>query len=141
MPQDLITRIIDWQRQTFGAGYHHNGLILHTAKELEEVLAAAPVEIAGEWIDVIFLAIHGYCGAQNQMLGGECTVAELEEYLFLDLQDKLLENQRRTGPTAESGEDVSHEHQREPLLAWGEDYSPEAQATVTRATGFPEESR
>lgn len=52
-----LLRHIEWSKESFGPGYHTEGLLKHIRKELDEI-EKYPMDLY-EWVDVIILAVDG----------------------------------------------------------------------------------
>lgn len=111
----ILCRIISFQRLTFGNSYREQGLTAHIRKELGEI-AEADLEVTSEeWIDVIFLAIHGWWASHQVAFGGEDRIAadDLTESLRYMLRDKLVENEGRDWQFDRNAGDIAIEHVRD----------------------------
>lgn len=92
-----LRRQWDWSAKTFGPGKRTLGILDHIRKELQEI-GQNPLDLS-EWIDVMILALDGYCRHGGSIEG-----------IMAHLQAKQDKNFARKWPTPQS-EDVAVEHE------------------------------
>jgi Protein of unknown function (DUF550) len=87
----VLDAIVDWQRNQF-TGTTLDGLIKHAELELQEIKKAP--EDQEEWVDLLFIALHG--------------LSLLTKNYTLELQLKLEKNMNRKWNSVEPGKATTH---------------------------------